>query len=78
MMWRNVLSLGEPSVSRPELLKRFRSLAKRFPKHPYAARATATADMLEMMVKEDVAHSKMKRKPLEKMTVKERASAGPI
>ncbi|MDB5341282.1 MAG: hypothetical protein JWN70_6901, partial [Planctomycetaceae bacterium] len=71
VMWLNVLALGQPEVSRPELLKRFRSYITTFPGGKYVERAEKETKLLEQMVLEDAEHEKLK-KPFEQLTAQER------
>lgn len=73
-MWRNVVDLGDPAVSRSELLKRFRDLARRFPDSSHAARARETAEILERMVHEDEEHARRPPKAWDDMTLEEQVA----
>jgi len=62
---------GDLSLSRPEVLERFRVYLRAFPdEFPEACRKDM--DLLEQMIKEDEEHARKQTKPLEKMTQQER------
>jgi hypothetical protein len=71
IMWRNVLSFGDASISRQELLDGFERFAESFPESEYATRARETAVLLRQMVKEDEEHIKQ-TESLETMPLDER------
>lgn len=73
VIWLNTLALGDPAVSRAELLERFRSFSQKFAGTRHAPQADETAKILERMVKEDVEHEQRK-KPLSEMTMDERVA----
>ncbi|MGA2068723.1 MAG: hypothetical protein ABSG86_27390 [Thermoguttaceae bacterium] len=73
-MWQAVVEFGEPSISRKELLERFRFIVKHFPTSEHAARAKETADLLAQMVKEDEEHARQGTKALDKLPIKERVA----
>jgi 3',5'-cyclic AMP phosphodiesterase CpdA len=73
-MWDAVVAFEKPTITRKDLLERFRYIAKHFPTSEYAARAKETADLLEQMIKEDDRHSRQAVKPLNKLPTKERVA----
>lgn len=73
-MWRGILDFNDPQIGRPLLLPKFRRIAERFPRSSHAERAKATAELLEKMIAEDKTHASAERKPLDKMTTKERVA----
>ena len=73
-MWDAVVAFGDLSVTRKELLERFRYLIKHFPTSEHLARAKETADLLAQMVQEDEAHARQAVQPLAKLPVKERVA----
>ncbi len=68
MMWRAVLAAGDPSVSRPELLKLFENIVENYPKSEHIGRAQELAEILKEMIEEDqVPHpEKLDELPIEK------------
>lgn len=74
IMQQSVIGLGDPTVKRVELLRRFRVITTKFPHSPYTERAMATADLLEKMVKEDEEHALKVKKSLDQMTTQERVA----
>jgi len=74
MMGSHMDALGEPSVGRPELLRRFRHLVTTFPQSQHAGQARQYAELLQRMVAEDTQHAAKQRKPLEEMTTHERVA----
>lgn len=72
-MWQAVLDFENPSVTRPQLLEKFRWIVKHFPDSKHTERAGATADLLTKMVKEDEAHAKSAQ-PLDKLEGKQRVA----
>jgi len=73
-MWRAVEEFGDPSISRKELLERFRYIVKHFPKSQHAARAKETADLLAQMVREDEEHARQGSEALDKLPAKDRVA----
>lgn len=74
--WRGVLSFGDPTIGRPDLLKRFERLVKNFLKSSHHARAVETVALLKTMIKEDEDHaaSRKKGKPFEQLPRKEQVA----
>jgi hypothetical protein len=57
-MWRAVLDFGEPEVSRPQLLEKFRHLVRHYPESEHIGSARETVALLEQMVQEDEEHGR--------------------
>lgn len=74
MMWRHVLALGNPNVSRTDSLKRFRDFMVKYPQSQHAGRAKASAEILEKMIKEDEEHARNNKKTLDEMTTEEQVA----
>lgn len=70
-LWRIMLDFGDPSVPRPELLKKLRNLQKNFPCCDYMPRVNETADTLEMMIAEDQAHPTLSEEQIAKLKPEE-------
>ncbi|MEK6235558.1 MAG: hypothetical protein N2C14_12690, partial [Planctomycetales bacterium] len=67
MRWA-MFAIGDPKVSREELLAQFRRVVERFPRGEHAEEAKEAVALLTEMVKEDRRHANRKAKPFEKMT----------
>jgi hypothetical protein len=73
-IWEAVVAFSDPSVSRKELLKRFRFIVKNFPESACAAQARETADLLGQMIDEDEKHDRRVVKPLSEMASQDRVA----
>ncbi len=69
MMWRAILSLGDPSVPRPEVLRQLEAILKHYPHSEHCERARQTAEVLKRMIAEDQAHATSGPKDLSAMPV---------
>ncbi len=58
MMWRAITSLGDPSISRADVLKQMDAILKNYPRSEHRERAEKTAKVLRRMIAEDEAHAK--------------------
>ena len=58
MIWRAIVSFGEPSISRRELLYQLEAIPANYPHSEYCERARQTAAVLKRMIAEDEAHAK--------------------
>ena len=56
-MWRAVVEIGKPAVSRPELLTQFERVARDFPASEHHDKAAAYAATLRTMIADDEAHA---------------------
>lgn len=74
MMWRAVVSFGEPSISRPQLLQMFEPIVTNYPESEYHDRAVQTVNILRRMIAEDEAHAKNPVTNLDQLPVKARIS----
>ncbi len=70
--WHCFVAFGDPLVSREELLRRFRWIAKHFPENRHGERVSSTIELLARMVEEDRKHAAEARLPLEDMPVTQR------
>lgn len=70
-IWQAVVDFGDPTVSRPELLKRIDRIYEHFPQSEDAQVSLDMAKNLEKMITEDLEHKK-NSKPFAEMTRKER------
>jgi hypothetical protein len=57
LMWRAVVEIGKPTVSRLELLAQFERIARDFPASEHHGKAAEYAATLRTMIAEDEAHS---------------------
>lgn len=57
MMRRAVAGLGDPSVSRTEILRRLETIPRNYPHSRHCERATRTARVLKRMIAEDQVHA---------------------
>ena len=71
MMWRAVTSLGDPSISRAEVLKQLEAILKNYPGSEHYERANKTAKVLRRMIVEDEAHARASITDLTRMPVDE-------
>jgi len=68
MMWRAITSLGDPSVSRAEVLKQLEAVPRNYPRSEHCERAEKTAKMLRRMIVEDEGHAKAGSRNLNSMS----------
>jgi hypothetical protein len=61
LMWAGVLNSGDPSVSRPELLRQFDTIVRDYPHSEHLDRARKTAEVLRRMIAEDRAHGPVRQ-----------------
>jgi len=57
MMWRAIRGLGDPSVSRTEILRQLENILRNYPHSRHCERARKTAQVLRRMIAEDQAHA---------------------
>ena len=74
LMWRAVLSFGNPRVSRRELLKMFERIERSYVRSEQHERAKTTAATLRRLIAEDDAHAAISIEALAKLPVKEQVA----
>ncbi len=72
MVWRAVIDFGDTSISRVELLRTFQKIVANYPHSEQKERAQQTVAMLERMITEDEAHTKMAPPNLDKLPIEGR------
>jgi len=71
MMWPAIGNLGNPSVSRTEVLRQLEAILKNYPHSRHCERARKTAKLLKRMIGEDQAHADLSSAELDRAPVKE-------
>lgn len=74
MMWRAVVSFGNTSITRPQLLVMFEPIVTNYPDSEYHERAVQTVKILRRMIAEDEAHAKNPITNLDQLPVEARIS----
>lgn len=71
MMWRAIQGLGDPSVSRTEILRQLETILRNYPHSRHCERARKTAQVLRRMIAEDQAHAALSPADLARARVEE-------
>lgn len=74
MMWRAIRGLGDPSVSRTEILRQLETILRNYPNSRHCERARKTAQVLRRMIAEDQAHAALSPADLARARVEEQVS----
>jgi hypothetical protein len=73
MMWRAIRELGDPSVSRTEVMRQLETILKNYPHSRHCERARQTAQVLRRMIAEDQAHMALSASNFARLQIEEQA-----